>query len=304
MTERNNIEDLHPKIKDWSRVDYFRSCMKIALYYALISLLAMATLWARHWAIALPFQLAMGVTFAHGLELQHEALHLQLFRSQKISRLIGRLLGMPMLVSYTHYRRQHLHHHRYLGTDKNRELFNYEASLLRGPLAFCIRAWNVARLPTFLLTLLGILQGAYPDSVSGPQDRRHLRQEYLVLAIVFTAAVALSTTGTTTVLLRIWLIPWLLFGEIVHFFIELPEHLGCDQSSPDAYVSTRSYNTNCVLAYIVNGNNYHVEHHLYPSVTVRNLVKVHHGIRSRIVRYCPSYRSALTDVFVTKNGNS
>ncbi|MEC5293519.1 hypothetical protein VSX64_23335 [Aurantimonas sp. C2-6-R+9] len=43
--------------------------------------------------------LGLGLIFAHGLELQHEALHGILLRGETANRLAGSLLGAPMLAS-------------------------------------------------------------------------------------------------------------------------------------------------------------------------------------------------------------
>lgn len=296
--------NLHEKAREWTDVLPIRSCAKVGIFLTLVVGLSLAIAHAVTWPLILFLQCLLGVTFAHGLELQHEALHGQLFQSKLLSRLVGFLLGAPMLVSFTHYQRQHLHHHRYLGTDKDQEIFDYDATLLTGPVAFFIRGWNLARIPSFLLTVLDMLQRRYPRTVRSHQARRQFSREYIALAGLLLLGVSLVMTGVTRLPLIIWFIPWLLFGETAHFLIELPEHLGCDKSSTNVYESTRSYATNWLMEYVVNGNNYHVEHHLFPFVSVHHLAKVRELIRPQLTNYLPSYRAAVVHVLSARAGSA
>ena len=75
----------------------------------------------------------LGVMFAHGVELQHQALHGQGFRHRGVNEFFGVLLGLPMLVSFAAYQASHLRHHRHLGTPQNREFFDYGCLLYTSP---------------------------------------------------------------------------------------------------------------------------------------------------------------------------
>ena len=79
------------------------ACLAIGVLGALQTNIALATL-----GIVL-----LGLMYAHMIELQHQCLHDTAFRrGSGWNRAIGVLLGLPMLVSYSHYRAVHLHHHR------------------------------------------------------------------------------------------------------------------------------------------------------------------------------------------------
>ncbi|HEX2039464.1 MAG TPA: fatty acid desaturase, partial [Acidimicrobiales bacterium] len=93
-----------------SRQFRFRLALFVALTGAGAAAVALTAGWAR-----LPGQVLLGVMFAHALELQHQCLHGTGLATARANRWAGRLLGAPMLVSYSHYRARHLRHHRYLG---------------------------------------------------------------------------------------------------------------------------------------------------------------------------------------------
>jgi fatty acid desaturase len=98
--------------------------LKLAVYFLLI-IFGLVAINQGALLIKVVGTIILGVVFAHGVELQHQVLHNQGYRNRKINDFIGFILGLPMLVSYSHYKFKHLNHHRYLGTDKNEEFFDY-----------------------------------------------------------------------------------------------------------------------------------------------------------------------------------
>jgi fatty acid desaturase len=210
---------------------------------------------------------------------------------------LGFITGAPMLVSYSHYRFQHLHHHRFVGTEHDKELFDYDAKSLRNPIAFSARAWNVMRIPSFFKTLIRMWRGQYPEVFATPAQRNDALVEYTIIASVFTLALVLTLSGVTKFFLLVWFIPWLAFGEFFHFLIELPEHIGCDKTNRDVRVNTRTYRTNPLWFYITNGNNYHIEHHLYPHVAVHKLRYLCGHLESEGVMPVPSTIAAFRALF-------
>jgi fatty acid desaturase len=297
------VENFGIELKSISKVDLLHSFAKLLTYFALVVFLSVGIIVIQDWKLILILQLLLGITFAHGLELQHECLHQNFSRSKIFNRFFGFLFGAPMLVSYTHYRVQHLHHHKYLGTEKNAEIFDYDESSLESFNKLFVRAWNFARVPTFFSTLFKFMKGKYPEVFSTDKAKKDVLIEYLVLVTIFLTLFSISVFDVSLIPLKIWFIPWLVFGELFHFLIELPEHLYCKKTTTDVFLNTRSIETNPIISYITNGNNYHVEHHLYPSVAVHNLEKVHHTIRPKIEYLSLSYFDFFLETFQKARSN-
>lgn len=283
----------------WTKVAPTRSTLKFLVYFAAAALLVTAILSLKAWLPILICQMLLGLVYAHGLELTHECLHDSMFRSSRLNRLMGFMVGLPMLVSFTHYKYQHLHHHRYVGTDKDKELFDYKEESLHNPFRLLARAANLSRIPTFFSTLFRMARGTYPETFENLRAtaQRQLLVEYLAIAATFTVALALTVSRSTDAFLLAWFIPWLAFGEIFHFLIELPEHLGRDRTQKNIFVNSRSYSTNGVWSYIVNGNNFHVEHHLYPRVAIHNLSALNIQLDAQARHTASSYLSAVKQIF-------
>jgi fatty acid desaturase len=243
----------------------------------------------------------LGVAYAHGVELQHEALHGNLFANPVLNRVIGFLTGAPMLVSYTQYRAYHLHHHRCVGTSKDEELFDYTARSLTNPLSAFVRMWNLIKIPAFLVTFLGMLQGDYPDKVNR-SDRRALLVECTLLFMMLGFALS-SPFFLGDHLLMLWIVPWLAVAEPLHFMVEVPEHIGCDRRDRSMLRNTRSYTTNPVWAWLTNFNNFHIEHHLFPTVPAHRLGILHARTRGAQGHCTDGYWKALQEVSATVRHN-
>jgi len=278
------------------------SMAKVAAYFVLI--VAFCALYALtdNSLVRASCVIMLGLVYAHGVELQHEALHGNLFRRPVVNRVVGFLTGAPMLVSFTQYRAYHLHHHRCVGTSNDEELFDYTARSLRNPLSVFVRMWNLIKIPAFLVTFLGMLQGDYPDKVR-PTERRSLLVECSLLFAMLALALG-SPFFLGDHLLMLWIVPWLAIAEPLHFLVEVPEHIGCDRRDRSILKNTRSYTTNPCWAYLTNFNNFHIEHHLFPTVPAHRLGVLH--ARTRVAQgHCTDgYWKALKEVSTTVRNDS
>jgi fatty acid desaturase len=72
----------------------------------------------------------LGLMYAHALVLQHSCLHNTALRTKQSNRIVGFLLGLPMLVSYSDYQVRHFKHHKMLGTSEYEESFNHNYNSL------------------------------------------------------------------------------------------------------------------------------------------------------------------------------
>jgi fatty acid desaturase len=241
---------------------------------------------------------ALGIVYAHGVELQHEALHGNLFGRRGLDRVAGIVTGAPMLVSFTQYRAYHLHHHRCVGTSIDEELFDYTPRSLSNPVSTIVRVWNLVKLPAFLVTFLKMLQGEYPDKVRRG-DQAALLAEYAFLLAMLAVAIVSALWLGRPLLLMLWIVPWLLVAEPVHFMVEVPEHIGCNRSTRSILGNTRSYPAHLLWAYFANFNNFHIEHHLFPTVPAHRLHLLHERIRGADGHCTAGYWHALREVCAT-----
>ena len=223
----------------------------------------------------------LAATYVHAVELQHQCLHHSAFRRARYHRLIGIPLGLPMLVSYSHYRVRHLQHHRYLGTTQDAEFFGFDT---RQPLSCTALLGGMFDYLRFIAVMRDVVQSAagrwrYTLGAISPKARRNAQSEYRIIGALLMIATVAAYLGLGEVIGKLWLLP-LALAVPMHFLVELPEHIGCDSGSKDVLCNTRSITGSALSTWFTNGNNLHVEHHAAMNVPMNKLRARHHIVRS------------------------
>jgi fatty acid desaturase len=275
-----------------------RFVVKLGLLIALVSISIPLALSA-HVISALCGTFLLGLWIAHAIELQHECLHGTAFRSSRWNRFFGILLGIPMLTSFTDYQLDHVRHHRTLGSAENREFFRYDYRKLFTWKSILVHLLMVNHL-RHALGSLAVAPFANTRRDASPRKSGRIRAEYLLmLSLLFVGLVA-SGLLQTTVVLRVWLLPFFV-SLACHALIEIPVHYACDALDPEVFGNTRTITAGRFAKWLTNGNNYHVEHHMYPHVPVRQLPNLHALLFNRLVvvdaSYGRFYRALLESLF-------
>lgn len=239
--------------------------------------------------VVLSLQILLGAAFAHGVELQHQALHLSGFPSQKLSRFFGVLFGLPMLVSYSSYQDSHLFHHQMLGKPEDSEFFEYGDKEQRKFSSIINHFFLINHFRSFLKNFYDAVRGKRFTVQFLKRNSSRIRFEYLVMGIVFFGFAILSLYFNSNLFIKLWLVPLFLFAAPIHALIELPEHLNCNKNTVNVFENTRTVKTNPFLIWFTNGNNYHVEHHWLASIPPEKLASLHKKIEKNIVNLSPSY---------------
>jgi fatty acid desaturase len=273
----HELYEIHP----WTFV------VKLLILGGIVSL-CVGTVLVAQGLVALPAQIVLGIMYAHAVELQHQCLHGTAFRGKRLNRVVGIFLGLPMLVSWAHYRARHLWHHWWVGTPQDTEFFSYArgfnswTSLLR-------QAFSLHRYRGVFRHMRDALCGRACPDARKPEEARHIRQEYLLMAALLVAA-GLCTVGfRSTLLLELWLVPLLVSAEATHYLIELPEHFHCDPHTQDVLLNTRTIVGSPFSRWLTNGNNFHVEHHYHAGVPIDQLAALHPLLAPHMHYLVPSY---------------
>ena len=240
--------------------------------------------------IFLPFlllpiiSLFFGLIIAHGVELQHQAIHYTGFKNRFLNVISGNLLGLPTLNSFTHYQTLHNWHHQKIGTEDDVEFFNTHRINDRiSPFKFILlllRINDTIRLIYSRLLFKIILPKniLYFNENKIPKIEKELA---LYRSIYFIFFISIIAGATSYKLLVNWILA-LLFYHIWHFLFEFPEHYFCHSQIKSIYYNTRSITGNTISRYITNFNNFHVEHHLYPKLPMDYLIFIHNETSPKI----------------------
>ncbi|MGJ6960912.1 fatty acid desaturase family protein [Streptosporangium sp. G11] len=249
---------------------------KLALLAALTAFGAWLALSA-HPLAAVAGIVLLGAMFTHAVELQHQCLHHAAFRGARLHRIVGVPLGFPLLVVYSHYRIRHLQHHRALGTPGDTEFFGFDTRAPLTPAVLLRGAFDYRRIADVLGDCVRSASGRwqYAFGSIAPRMRRRIVAEHVGLGLLVLAAVALAASGHAGIVARLWLLPLLLVAVPLHFLVELPEHVLCDNDTTDVLRNTRSITGGWFSTWYTNGNNLHIEHHAAMNVPLHRLRERH-----------------------------
>lgn len=241
------------------------------------------------------FQFMLGALYAHMIELQHEALH-GATQWKLVNRFIGFFLGLPMLISYTDYQYHHMLHHKHIGTDKDTEYFNYSDKKTFSFYRFILSLFMFEH---YISVFKKITKTILLNKVEIKQKhiRRKIKQEYFLYIIIFSTLILLSIVYKSLLILKLWVIPLFLFANPIHFLIELPEHVFCENNNTDIFRNTRTIKSNWLISWFVNGNNYHIEHHYAPHYPISSLSDLHNKIKTNIIHFEKSYTNFYWSLF-------
>ncbi|EST28448.1 fatty acid desaturase family protein [Streptomyces roseochromogenus] len=253
--------------------------LKLAVVVALIIVGGALALQA-NWLAMIAGFIVLGAVYTHAVELQHQCLHHSAFTKARPHRPVGVLLGLPLLVSYSHYRVRHLQHHKYLGSPQDSEFFGFDT---RQPLTF--RAlfrglFDYGRVLVVIREIIRSYRGTWTYDLGQISDRRRreIVSEYRLIGAVIAVTAVVCLAGFGEYAVRLWIAP-LVFAVPMHFLVELPEHILCDSETSDVLRNTRSITGSWISTWFTNGNNLHVEHHAAMTVPINRLRERHSEVQ-------------------------
>jgi beta-carotene hydroxylase len=202
----------------------------------------------------------------------HEGFHLSLHRNKYVSAVMGVVVSsLVFLFAQVGVALTHWAHHRYTNQaeDPDLPLFSPHRSLARRLLL-----GRVVANRSFLINLLRIASGRrLPVANLGPFRRPHLRALAwlnLLVTLGFAAGYVCLAVRAPRVALVGVVVPHAL-GILLSGLRPYLEHAG---TAVGMFRDARTYSSPVMTA-LFAGNNFHLEHHLYPSIPCWRLPAVH-----------------------------
>lgn len=200
----------------------------------------------------------------------HEGVHLSLLPNKYASAVTGIIVGGAALFPSVGYAVTHWKHHRFTNqaSDPDTKIYpqhrTFAARFLRGRVTA-----NRGYFRNTLACALGRPQVGYKVPFSDGWMRRLAIFSLLCITAWLAIYLAIAAIHPT----------YFLFGVLLPFLTAIPatglriylEHNG---TGAGVFHDTRSY-TSPIWTFLMFGNNFHLEHHLYPTVPSYHLPRVH-----------------------------
>jgi fatty acid desaturase len=215
------------------------------------------------------------------LILMHDGTHYRLFRNRGVNDWATELLlAWPHLVTMRSYRENHIAHHKFVNTDKDPDLLRK----LGNP------EWRFPQTPsslgtTFLLDLVGV--GGInlirlASSLSSAASVTSKAFTYTRLAFYAVTIGGLLLAGYGQILLLYWLVPFFTWLVLIMRIRSIAEHFAINPERAGVYRDIRTTYAGILARLLIapKNVNYHIEHHLFPSVPFFRLPKLHRMLMS------------------------
>lgn len=293
--------DLRQTIKTLSRVHTARSLYHLGEIWLVIAVTlygsAVLAPLASGFGGVLVYLLAVAVISArqHALMVfTHEGIHKRLSRTVWLNDWLARLLaGFPVLISLSKWRFIHLYHHQYTHTADDPDRAIYARYPLRGKQFRRLLLRDVVGL-NVISTLKYFIDLPFMTTEFNRRflgERRVVEYQriadmraFMVFWLVVLGSGVLLGGGQFVLLFGLyWLVPYCTLTQVFFRIRGAIEH-GNVPDPKNPYRQTRTYVIAPVLAFFFSPKqvNYHLEHHLYPSIPFYNLPRLHATLR-RIV---------------------
>lgn len=279
-------------VKRLTRLNPWKAALGVLETVGLIALsIAAALYWWTPWAVV-PAMIVIAGRQQACFVLAHDAAHYRLFGNRWLNDLVGRMLAAPVGLSMRTYRVVHRLHHNHLFEDRDPDI-PLVAGYPRG------RAYLARKLVADLFGLNAWKTYAYffgapainddaadanrPLDDTAPGLRRAARQDrWSVIVFHVAAPLAAAATGYLVEYLVLWLLPMVTIQQPLLRYRAICEH----GAPPDTASPLTAARTNFAPRWLhwwmfPHNVNYHVEHHLYPSIPFYNLPECHREMAAR-----------------------
>lgn len=225
--------------------------------------------------VLVPLYIALGYLWMGMVTFMHDALHYTLFRGRLANWAFGILCMLPIFATFVGFREDHVEHHRH-----NRSP--------RDPDAFTMGKRGVADFVLFYAyaAIGGVLSFIhfnfiYPFQKFGARLWAIQLFELALKATVYWLVLSWAArNGMLGKALEVWLYPVLVLS-LLNSMRFIAEHYGTPWNAGQM-AGTRTVISNRVHSFFWNNINYHIGHHVYPSVPWYNLKKLHRLLMPQI----------------------
>ena len=208
----------------------------------------------------------------------HEAAHYRGFANRSLNDFVGELVALPTSISMAGYRNTHFAHHRELNGENDPDWMKF-ADLPE----YAFPASRTTMLGRIAFYLVGIKPFQAIGRVHGNKDVHDIATAVKSARLVFFLGLlaAAISFGFWKDILLYWIVPLFTVFIAVRYIRSVAEHFGVGHDS--IFSETRTVLAPAWERWIFApwGLNYHLEHHLFPSVPFYRLGDLHNLLMTR-----------------------
>jgi fatty acid desaturase len=286
-------KELLKRLSERSDLRGFMQVFGVFGIYALTAGLVIYSFSHWHWAITvlLVFLHGTQASFLGGCAV-HELTHNTVFKTKWLNEFWARVASLLSWWSPIWFQTSHARHHAYtlhppddlevvLPGKMPSGIVQWFKVCIGNPHAFVVTVFNMWK------TASGRIEGEWMNRLfpeTDPAKRARLINWARVILGFHIVLVAASVT--CAIVFKMWsllMLPVLItmgpfYGGWLVFLCGMPQHFGLMDNVADFRLSCRTYTTNPLCSLLYWHMEYHIDHHMYPTVPCYNLKKLHKAI--------------------------
>ena len=234
-----------------------------------------------YWAI--PAFMLYGVLYCFAEPIAHECSHGTPFRSRWLNETVYFFVGLLMFKERTYHRWHHARHHTHtIFTGQDPEI------QLPRPTSFRVilgELTGVRQARGFLTALFRNAAGALAEDTKAwvpESEHRKLVTGARIYLAIYGTIIALAVAFQAWAVFLFVFLPRL-YGTWLKTALTFTQHAGLEDNVKDHRRNTRTVYMNPVFSFVYWNMNYHLEHHLFPTVPFHALPRLHEAIKDQ----CP-----------------
>jgi fatty acid desaturase len=280
--------------EDLQRLRTFRilpNLIKIPFFFGMMAWLTWVAWTTGSGLLKWSTYLALGYLWMGMVTFMHDATHNTLFEKPWKNWVFGVVSMIPLMASFISFREDHLEHHRYNRSPKDPDAFTMGR---RGVLEFvAFYGYIVAG------ALLSFIHFNFIYPIQRFNARKwsiHLFETALKIACYGALLAWAQKHGVLGKTLEVWLVPVFIFSlfNSVRFIAEHYE----TPWNQGQLVGSRTIISNPLHGFFWNNINWHIGHHIYPTVPWYNLVELHKLMEPAIAAEGAIVEKSYTGVFL------
>ncbi|MEZ6090733.1 MAG: fatty acid desaturase family protein [Pirellulaceae bacterium] len=274
-------------VRSLSKVNGWRTTGYLVLQWSLMIGAFVAAAYFDHWAVYIVAAFVVASRMQALGVLMHDATHFLLYKNRTVNDVVSDLfISFPLGMSTTLYRRTHFRHHRFTNTEEDQDLVaqREEQEWYQWPKSRLACCWTLVRSTLGMNTHKGWILYKHwapwnhlfkPLSAAFPLRARIL---YVLSTVIVysTFIVGFNVAPRITIsLILLYMASGLTLLNIINRLRATAEHLGTEKNHE--LNATRTVIPSLLERLLIApyNVNYHLEHHLYPSVPGWNLARLH-----------------------------
>jgi fatty acid desaturase len=278
-----NYNNLLPKliIYEWSSINSYITIFHIVIEWILIILLisiSINNISSLYIFLIYPLTVVFIGARQHALAaLMHEGSHYLLISNKKINDIISEILiAWPLFISMQSYRSKHLLHHRFVNTNKDPDWVRKQTTEWSFPKTK-IKLFIVLLKDLFALNTISLLARLNKKRLDNP-SRSNSKNNFFLLARIFYYMFVFSLISYFNIWWIFWLywiVPAFTWFQFIARIRSISEHFAIDYNHPLRQSRSTKINILEKILIVPKNLNYHLEHHLYPTIPFYKLEKLH-----------------------------